>query len=141
VYWVRHDVVPTFFLECEGIPLEPFGHAVLFIQTLAGESFIFDCTGEQFGWPASNWLTTDIARHLVDVEATWGDGAATFAKLQEDIFASDKGYWKRAFGSFNIMWKKFNWEEAAKEKLARVEKLVQEKAEELAKTAAVETWG
>jgi hypothetical protein len=132
--------VPTFFLECEGKPLEPFGHAVLFVQTPVGESFIFDCTGEQFGWPASDWLSMNMARHIVNVEANWGDGAATMAELQEAIFASDKGYWRRAFGSFNIMWERFNWDEAAKEELAQVEKWVQETAGKLAKSAAVETW-
>jgi hypothetical protein len=114
---------------------------VLFVQIPVGESFIFDCTGEQFDWPISDWLTIDIARHLVDVEATWGDGAATLPEVREGIFKDDNGYWKRAFRSFNNMWEKIRWDRMEKEEFAEAERLVRETAEKRAEAAAFQTWG
>jgi hypothetical protein len=50
VSWAMLEVVPMIYFALNGEPPKAFPHSVLFVQTPAGESFFFDCTGEQFGW-------------------------------------------------------------------------------------------
>jgi hypothetical protein len=140
VSWVVLDATPTIFLASEGKLPEAFKHSVLLVHTSAGERFIFDCTGEQFGWPGSDWLTTDITKHLQDVMANWGDGAETLEITRGWVCCTDGGYWKRAMESFEVMFQSFDWENMAKTDRALVEKCVREEAERRAQAAAVETW-
>jgi hypothetical protein len=54
VSWAVLEIVPRIYLALNGEPPKAFPHSVLFVQTPAGESFFFDCTGEQFGWTDSD---------------------------------------------------------------------------------------
>jgi hypothetical protein len=141
VSWAVLEVVPRIYLALNGEPPKAFPHSVLFVQTPAGESFFFDCTGEQFGWTDSDWLTMNIEQHLQDVTADWDDGAATLKMTQRCIFGSDGGYWRRIIKSFDIMFQGFDWKTMAGMDRVEMERHVQEEAERRAQAAAVETWG
>jgi hypothetical protein len=141
VSWAMLEVVPMIYFALNGEPPKAFPHSVLFVQTPAGESFFFDCTGEQFGWNGQEWLTMNIEEYLQDVTAEWDDGAATLKMTRRWIFGSDGGYWKRIIKSFDVMFQDFDWKIMSRMDRAEMERLVQEEAVRRAQTAAVETWG
>jgi hypothetical protein len=141
VSWAVLEVVPRIYLAFHGELPEGFRHSVLYVRTAAGESFVFDCTGEQFGWPTSDWLTADITKNMKDARASWDDGAVLLKVTRRNIFLTDGGYWKGLIKSLNVMFDKFNWDSMAEMDRVNMENQVQEEAERRAQAAAVETWG
>jgi hypothetical protein len=141
VFWVVLEVVPIIFFSWEGEPPQVFKHSVLFAQMAGGESFMFDCTGKQFGWPGFNWLTMDVARHLKDVMADWDYSSQTSKLIWGTIRRSNDGYWRRAFESIQDMLGAFKWDKMTDLDYSLVERLVRHAAEARADIAAVETWG
>jgi hypothetical protein len=113
------------------------------VWTKLGEIFHFDCTRQQFGLPASEWLTEpfDLNKILVDVFADWENGAETRAVVRSSLLKDDNGFWGRIFSSFHTMFEELKWNMMDEMDLVLVEKLVGDKARCLAEDAGLQTWG
>lgn len=81
-------------------------HSVLAVQTQEGETFIYDCTREQFGWPGSEWLMDprEFTRFLEDMWFDGEDVASLLKCTRRAIARSEEGYWGRIFATFECMW-------------------------------------
>ncbi|KAL5113533.1 hypothetical protein ACEQ8H_008598 [Pleosporales sp. CAS-2024a] len=119
-------------------------HSILVVETQEGEGWVFDCTGEQFGWPKSEWLME--LSLFVSLRMTDGwDIAETYTQATEEIIEQrlveqDDGYWAEIVICFGAMWKDFEWDALENSEAASVESLVFETAKEMAEVAALATW-
>lgn len=143
VYWDVFKPAPKMIF------MNPLGersypkHSHLLIQTEAGETFHFDCTGEQFGWSGADWLTEprEFTKRMADMLEETEDGATSYKLVRWQLRAQDQGYWRRIFASFDKLFGDLVWKSMSSGKAELVERLLREKAEKLAEAAACATWG
>ena len=138
-----------FFADASNSPVDIY-HSALQVRLKGGEILMFDDTGEQFGWPASEWLTCsrchpEFVKQQGDGEdedpIKWTYHQGGFAGIVKAFEEQDDGYWARIFGACQDMFKNLDWQKIKREPRASRENAFRIVAKERAEKAARETWG
>jgi len=141
VSWRIISPNPEFAFVAGDEELRQFSHSVLVVQIEEGRAFIFDCTGEQFGWAGSGWLMEleAFSERMDEDELPDLQGSLGFTKRV--ISKQPEGYWPRIFTTFSEMFKAFEWERLPLEDPAMAVRVISSTAAKRAKAAALATWG
>jgi hypothetical protein len=118
-------------------------HSVLVVQTMYGETFIFDCTREQFGWQGCEWLLElrDFKEYVLDKKLCAKDVSTSLESARRGLVKQDSGYWGRILKTFEHMWEELEWDHLKELGPTMAEELIRKTAAKRAEAAARETWG
>ncbi|KAH5240537.1 hypothetical protein HBI42_164510 [Parastagonospora nodorum] len=141
VSWRIISPNPVFSFLSGDDELRQYSHSVVVVETKEGKTFIFDCTGEQFGWNGSEWLMEleEFSERMDEDELPDRQGSLGFTRRV--ISKQPDGYWPRIFTTFSQMFKAFNWEGLPLEDPALALRAISSTAAERAEAAALESWG